>query len=531
MKSAVLRKTAQVTALMMVLTLVMPVLAFAATGFKSGLVYRSGTVSGSVYSDVYSENVTSQVYIYSPDGTELGVASATYSTYDGTYNLYDFNQSGLSNYSYLRLKAVISDGDVTESVYQTVYRSGSSSGRGGGGGGGYWGSGSELTVNSDGKIDAYSLESALQNYDTVTLKLSGDFVLIPAKALEKFEGDASKKIVIVGNAGTYILPLKAVDLDSLSAQASTEIDDLFIKVGIAQADQATADAAEAAAEALGATAAGDAVNFYAQLVGNENKTVDANFGNNYMSREIALDKTVDPNKATGVVYNPTTKKLSFVPTLFSTEDDKSVATLKHAGHGIYLVVELDKSFTDVAGHWAQSNIELLANKLVVDGVTDELFQPERSITRAEFAALIVRALALDTDSVSGSTYFDDVESGEWYTGVIGAAAAAKLVDGYEDGSFRPNNSINREELAAMVVRALDYVGSKPEVSASRQAELLAKFADSDEIVWADAEIAAAIESGIVDGMTDDEIGPRLSATRAQSATMLKRLLTEADFIN
>lgn len=531
MTSAVLRKTAQVTALLMVLTLVVPVLAFAATGFKSGLEYRSGTVSGSVYSDVYSENVTSQVYIYSPDGTELGVVPATYSTYDGTYNLYDFRQVDLGNYDYLRLKAVISDGDVTESVYETVYRSGISGGRGGGGGGGYWGTGSELTVNSDGRIDAYSLESALQNYDTVTLKLSGDFVLIPAKALEKFAGDASKKIVIAGNAGTYILPLKAVDLDSLSAQASAEIDDLFMKVGIAQADEAAADAAKAAAEALGATAAGDAVHFYVQLVGNENKTVDASFGNNYMSREIALDKTVDASKATGVVYNPTTKKLSFVPTLFATEDDKSAATLKHAGHGIYLVIELDKSFTDIAGHWAQSNIELLANKLVVEGVTDELFQPERSITRAEFAALVVRALALDTSSVSGSTYFNDVKSGEWYTGVIGAAAAAKLVDGYEDGSFRPHDYINREELAAMVVRALDYAGFKPEVSASRQAELLAKFVDSSDIVWADAEIAAAIESGIVDGMTDDQIGPRLSATRAQSATMLKRLLTEADFIN
>jgi hypothetical protein len=174
-------------------------------------------------------------------------------------------------------------------------------------------------------------------------------------------------------------------------------------------------------------------------------------------------------------------------------------------------------------------VELLANKLVVDGMTDTTFEPDRNITRAEFAALVVRSLGLGQGSYSGT--FTDVRSDDWFAGVVGAAVEAKIIDGYEDGTFRPNASITREELAAMVVRALNYAGVKTELTADQQSAMLAKFKDSGSIVWAHKEIATAIYQGIVDGMTDDTIGSYLNATRAQSATMLKRFLTNAEFIN
>ncbi|WP_028547325.1 S-layer homology domain-containing protein [Paenibacillus sp. UNC451MF] len=530
MKPAVFKKTAQVTVLMMLISALLPVLAFAATGFKD-LTYRNGTVSGSVYSDVYTVNA--QVYLYDPNGNYLGTAtSATYSTYaDGLYT-YNFSASNVpSNHSYLNLLE-----KVTDSVYATVYNSnsggsgGSGGSHGGGGGGGYIPSGPSITVPSDGSIDANTLKTALTNNDVVELALSGDIALIPAKALVDFVGDKNKALKITNSKGTYTLPLYVLNLSDLATKLSINTDDMFIKVGISAASDTNVSDIKAAAEALGATVASDSVDFTLVALGSDaDKTQAIDLGNNYISRTIPFAKAVDSSKATAVVFDPSSKKLSFVPALFSSSDSSSEAVIKRNSNSIYAVIELNKSFADSKGHWAQSYIDLLSNKLVIDGVTDTTFEPERNITRAEFAALVVRALGLDQNT--GASSFKDVSSTDWFSSVVATAVNAKIIDGYEDNTFRPNQPINREELAAMVVRALSYAGAKPDVSSDRQAELLAKFNDANQIVWAKQELAEAIEAGIVDGMTDTTIAPTKQATRAQSAAMLKRLLTKSNFIN
>jgi len=526
MKPAVFKKTAQVTVMMLIISALLPVLAFAATGFTN-VVYRDGTVSGSVYSDTYSVN--SQVYVYDPSGNKIGTATTTtYSVYNDVYT-YNFSLSGLSSYSYLNLLE-----QVTGSVYHTVYNSSSTGGGsshhgGGGGGGGGMSSGPSLSVPSDGSIDANTLKNALANNDVVELQLSGDLALIPAKALVDYVSDKNKALKIINDKGTYLLPLYVLNLNDLASKLGTDVDNTTIKVSISAASETDANGLASAAAALGGTVASSAVDFSLAAVGPDDQTQAIDLGSNYLSRTLPLTKSVDPSHATAVVYDPATNKLSFVPSLFTNTDDTNEVVIKRNSNSIYSVIELNKSFNDIQGHWAQGYIELLANKLVVDGVTDTSFQPERNITRAEFAALVVRALGLNTSASTGT--FNDVSSSEWFSGVVGAAVSAKIIDGYEDNTFRPNQSITREELAAMVVRALNYAGAKPEVSSDRQATLLAKFQDANQIVWGQQEMAEAIEAGIVDGMTDSTIAPASQATRAQSATMLKRLLTRANFIN
>ncbi len=533
MKPAVLKKTAQVTVLMLIISVLVPVLAFAATGFKD-LKYSNDTVTGVVYSDVY--DVNAQVYAYDPNGNRVAVTNVTYDTYDEVNKLYIYKPftvtAGVYNSVYLH-GLYVNGKEVTGAVYAQVNRETSTTTGGGstccgGGGGGIWGS-ETINVNSDGSVDADQLKNSLKNYDKVTLKLNGDIALIPAKALVDYVTDSKKVLVIVNDKGSYIIPLNALKLQDLASKLSVTTDELKLKVTIAKASDTTKDGVDKAAKALGGTVASNAVDFDIVGLGKDQQTAALDLGNNYISRILPLSKAVDSSKATGVLYNPTTGKLSFVPAVFSSTDGKNEATLKRNGSSIYAVIELDKTFSDINGHWAESYIKLLANKLVVDGVTDTTFQPERNITRAEFAALVVRALGLDTNS--GSSTFKDVAASDWYASVVAAAANAKLVDGYEDGTFRPNATINREELAAMVVRALNYAGAKPDVSADKQTQLLAKFKDASKIVWAKNEIAAAIDAGIIDGMTDDTLGARDTATRAQSATMLKRLLSKASFIN
>ncbi|TDF98878.1 S-layer homology domain-containing protein [Paenibacillus piri] len=527
MKSAVVKKTAQVTVMMLIISVLMPVLAFAATGF-SNLTYKNNSVSGTVYSDTpFTEGA--QINFYDPSGNLVGTTttSATYNVYDGVYYNYSFSGSpDVLRQTYLDLK------EVSSSVYGRVYdstSSGNSGGGGGGGGGGGIANGSSITVSSDGTIDAYALKNALDQYDLVELKLSGDVALIPAKALVDYVSDKNKKLKISNDKGTYTLPLHVLALEDIATKLSTTVDDLIIKVGIAAASEADVSDINTAASSLSATVIGNAVDFTLAGQAPDGTSQAIDLGSNYISRTIPLTKEANSSQSTAVVYDPTTKKLSFVPSLFSTEDGTGVAEIKRNSNSIYTAIELNKSFADSKGHWAQSYIDLLANKLVIDGVTDTSFEPERNITRAEFAALVVRALGLD-QSV-GSSSFKDVSSSDWFSSVVGAAVNAKIIDGYEDNTFRPNQPINREELAAMVVRALSYAGAKPEVDASQQSSLLAKFTDAGKIVWAQNELAVAVQAGIVDGVTDTTISPNTQATRAQSATMLKRLLTAANFIN
>jgi len=530
------KKTSAMLSIMLVIAMMVPVLAFAATGF-SNLVYKNGSVTGSVYSDVYLDySVGDSVYVnvYDPNNTFLkSVKASVYeNVYDSNgwhYAIKDLND--LSNYGYLTVTTTVYKKNqivLGESASTTVNLTSSGGGRRGPGGGAYYpGSSNSISVSSDGSVDANTLSNALSNNDTVTLNLSGDLVLLPASALVDAVKAGNKKLVISNANGTLTLPLSVLKLDDLAKELGVEVKDMKIKVSIAKVTGETADAVKAAATAVGATQVADAVDFNVGAVDNGSKTAAVDFGSTYVSRTIPVSKEVDSKTATGVLYTESTKKLSFVPSTFSTADSKTTATLKRNGSSIYTVVTANKSFTDVASHWSKADVELLANKLVVDGATDTTFQPDRNINRAEFAALVVRSLGLTT--TGGTNKFTDVKSDAWYAGVVAAAAKAGIIDGYEDNTFRPDKQITREELAAMVVRAMNYADIATNVTDPQS--VLGKFKDSKDIVWAQKEIAAAINAGLINGMTDDTIGSSEQATRAQSATMLKRFLSVAKFIN
>ncbi|WP_345774024.1 S-layer homology domain-containing protein [Paenibacillus sp. H1-7] len=530
------KKTSAMLSLMLVIAMMVPVLAFAATGF-SNLTYKDNAVTGTVYSDVYldySAGDAVYVNVYSPSGAFItSVKAAVYNNvYDSKGWHYAINDLKLGTYySSLTVNTTVyknNEVSVGDSVYATV--SNTSSGRGssggGGGGGGYYGGGSTISVTSDGSVDAYTLTNSLANNDTVTLELSGDLALLPASALVDAV-KAGKTLVIKNANGTLTLPLSVLKLDDLAKALGVDVKDMKIKVSIAKVTGATADAVKAAATALGGTQVADAVDFNVVAVDNGSKTATVDFGKTYVSRTINVSKDVDSSKTTGVLFNETTKKFSFVPSTFATADGKTTATLKRNGSSIYTVVESNKSFTDVASHWSKADVELLANKLVVDGATDTTFQPDRNITRAEFAALVVRSLGLTEKSATST--FKDVKSDAWYASTVATATYAGIIDGYEDNTFRPDAQITREELAAMVIRAMNYANISTSVTDPQS--VLSKFKDANKIVWAQKEIAAAINAGLINGMTDDTIGSADQATRAQSATMLKRFLNKANFIN
>ncbi len=174
---------------------------------------------------------------------------------------------------------------------------------------------------------------------------------------------------------------------------------------------------------------------------------------------------------------------------------------------------ISNPFTDMAGHWAAADVLAMNKAGIVSGVSDTLFDPDRNITRAEFAAIIARALKLSDKTAD----YKDV-SDEWFAPYVGACSDAGIISGY-DGMFRPNDNITRQEMAVIIVNAYSYL-EKAGANGG-----IDSFTDKAEIAdWAKAAVDTASSVGLISGMGDGTFAPNANATRAQAASIVRRLL-------
>jgi hypothetical protein len=174
------------------------------------------------------------------------------------------------------------------------------------------------------------------------------------------------------------------------------------------------------------------------------------------------------------------------------------------------------TFDDIKSHWAENEVEKMTTLGYLKG-SDGNFRPDESITRAEFVTLMVRILGLKTDK--SETGFTDVSSDDWFAPYISSAVSQKIVKGYDDGSFKPNNPITREEISSLLSTVLDL-----ELSEKDTEKLLEKFNDKVS-PWAETYVAKSVEAGLLNGFPDGTFKGSTNATRAQSAVMLLRFLS------
>ncbi|OWA36171.1 hypothetical protein B9G55_09985 [Saccharibacillus sp. O16] len=236
-----------------------------------------------------------------------------------------------------------------------------------------------------------------------------------------------------------------------------------------------------------------------------------------------------PVSRTAVVTFPSNaERPSFVPT-YVLEQDKGMVLSGTMDHSqILLPVTSTLSFQDVENHWAKDTINELAAKYILDANTSTVFQPNQSITRMEFANMLYRGLGLAGDTAAAMQFSDLTRSGKNVDGV-GAAVKAGIITGYTDGTFRPDNPITREEMAIMMVRALHAAGADITLSSSAN-QVLSPFKDRTKIKYTD-EAAKAVQAGIIQGGSGGRFNPQGSATRAEAAVMLKRVLQKAGYLN
>lgn len=188
----------------------------------------------------------------------------------------------------------------------------------------------------------------------------------------------------------------------------------------------------------------------------------------------------------------------------------------------YVVVENKVSFSDIASvqAWAGRQIEVVAAKGAIEGKSAGVFAPQDKVTRAEFAKMLVRALDLDNSSAKEN--FSDVQASDWYAPYVAAAVELGIINGRSATKFDPNATITRAEMATMIARALKVTQGAADVSDVNAA--LAGFTDASSIgASLKAGVAFAASEKLVIG-NNGKFLPNANSTRAEAAVIIYRAL-------
>ena len=252
--------------------------------------------------------------------------------------------------------------------------------------------------------------------------------------------------------------------------------------------------------------------------------LDGSDGNNQMSAEqgfyalVAIDRAENGKNSLyrmGDVVKNTSK-----PT--NVNKSKADASVNVPG-----VSAPGTTFTDVKNHANKTAIEALASRGIINGMSKDTFAPNKTMTRAEFAAIVTRALGLPAKDTKA---FTDVPSSKWYAGYIGAANSSGIVNGVGSGKFNPDGTITRQEAAAMVARAAKLCGLDTEMDAGATKDVLAQFGDYRSVAnWAKESLAFCYYTNILD-QSALKIEPTKAILRCEIAQMLYNMLVIAELI-
>lgn len=234
--------------------------------------------------------------------------------------------------------------------------------------------------------------------------------------------------------------------------------------------------------------------------------------------KLDLSKVSNPDKVGIYYYSEAEGKWVFIGGKVNA-DGTVTFTTDHFSK--YIAMESNKTFSDIQNHWAKDAIEVMAARHITNGTGDDRFSPDAKITRAEFTAMIVRALGITEKA--GQNPFTDVKANDWFADSALKANAAGIIQGDAKGSFAPGNMITREEMAAIAVRAYSYYRG---VNADRIITTQeVRFTDMETASqWARRSITLADALGLMSGFSDKTFRPKDLSSRAEAIVVVNRLM-------
>ena len=224
-------------------------------------------------------------------------------------------------------------------------------------------------------------------------------------------------------------------------------------------------------------------------------------------------------------YDEDAEALNFEAAAKIDEDGSVTIPFSHASQYAIVIdthshaaVDVSDLFSDIARDaWYKDAIQYAYDNGLMTGVSDTEFAPEATTTRAMIVSILARLENVTTAEAAG---FADVDDNEWYATAVNWAASVGVVNGYEDNTFRPNQPITREQLAAILMNYSAYKGQ--DVSARAD---LDNYTDQPS-AWATETMSWAVAEGLISGVTADQLQPQGNATRAQVAATLQRFLAQ-----
>ena len=385
-------------------------------------------------------------------------------------------------------------------------------------------------------IDDSKLGSILAQKDnnaTVTIPVSTASNVVvgilngqTVKNMEK----AASTLEIKTASVTYTLPASQINIDDVSAQlgSAVALKDIAVSIKIAEPLSDTTKLVADTAKSGGYQLVVNPVQFEISCVSG-GKTVDVSRFNGYVERTVAIPDGIDPSKiTTGVVLNAD-GTFRHVPTEIVKIDNKYYAKINSLTNSVYTVIYNPVTFADVENHWAKDAVNDMGSRLVVTGYDAKSYHPNERITRAEFAAIVVRALGLAQGTTESA--FDDVSLQNWYNGYVDTAVNYALITGYTSTSYGPNDTITREQAMAILARAMKLTNDGVTLTDSEVNSVLAGYTDGAAVsAYAQQSVASCLKAGIVTGTTATTLSPKTSITRAEVAVMVQRLLEKSKLI-
>ncbi|GBG06492.1 hypothetical protein PAT3040_01019 [Paenibacillus agaridevorans] len=368
-----------------------------------------------------------------------------------------------------------------------------------------------------------------ENADIVIGQLSGSMI---AKLFRQ-----QSAITVEAPVASFTLPAGSLDIAWLGQQlGAADLQEVTVSISVSRTT-----AEQSALVGQGASAGGF------ELVA---PVVQFNVSASYDGREVSVelmpayvqyklditDLKEGEAPITGVSIGAKGKARHIPTRVATTANGGKQAILSSMSGGMVAVVRHPAVFTDVQGHWSEQEVNGLGSRLVINGNQDGRFMPDSAITRAEFTAIVIRALGLGEPDVV-EAQFADVPQQAWYSGAIATAYHYGLINGFAGEGFRPEAEISREQAMTIIARAMAFPGLPVQfvqmAGESGDGDWnLARFADYREVSpWAANRISGLLQASIVEGNSLGNLSPKALLTRAETVAMIGRLLRQTGLIN
>lgn len=363
---------------------------------------------------------------------------------------------------------------------------------------------------------------------TITLPVQGNLSSLSFKLNAELVRSMQTKnttLDIESDTGRYVLNPQALNLDEIARlYPGTALKDIEVSVVVEQASQDSIHLDN------GSSLIGTPVEFRIEAsVGGT--TIELHQLSSIVEREIPLPAGETGKGVTTAVKAEADGTIRHVPTRIIVRNGKFYARISSLSNSVYALIGHEATFKDTKSHWAAEEIADLASRLIVSGTGQNLFQPSRDMTRAEFATILSRALGLASVKQEGVN-FRDVSKQAWYAEAVYTVASYGLIGGYGSGSFGPNDKVTREQVMVILARALRLTGRDSTVDVEEASGILEAFQDVAAAAdWARSDVASVVKSGIITGQKSDLLAPKANMTRAELVVAIRRMLKVSELID